>query len=197
MADRYTRTWVHRFWHEFFGMWRKRVLLAALAASLPDSDFANVSIRPRLLKWADVTAGRGLDIGPGFDINSGSLSFGHEVFVNNGCRFECTAGIQIGSYCQIGPRVSFETVTHELELAIFSHRPSIRKAIKIDNHVWIGANAVILPGVIVHEGAVIAAGAVVTEDVPAYTVVGGVPARIIGRIERPTTEGVATSRTLC
>lgn len=170
-------------------MWRWQVFLVSLARSLPCSAFANVAIWPRLLKWAGVKAGKGLSIGSGFDILLGELSFGDRVFCNNGCRFDAAGGIQIGSYCQIGPRVSFETISHELRSMMHGHRPSTLKAVIVEDHVWIGANAVILPGVTIHEGAVVAAGAVVTEDVPENAIVGGVPAPIIRRVKQLEADG--------
>lgn len=189
MSNRLSRAWFRRFWQDFAGMWRWRTFLVSLAGSLPVSAFANIAIRPRLLRWVGVKAGNGLSIGAGFDILLGELSFGSKVFCNNGCRFDAAAGIQIGSYCQIGPRVSFETISHDLRPVVGSHRPSILRPIVVEDYVWIGANAVILPGVTIHSGAVIAAGAVVTEDVPANAVVGGVPARVIRLIELQETNG--------
>jgi acetyltransferase-like isoleucine patch superfamily enzyme len=62
---------------------------------------------------------------------------------------------------------------------------NISSPISIGNEVWIGANAVVLPGVTIGDGAIVAAGAVVSRDVPSYTVVAGVPARVIRTIERP------------
>lgn len=59
-------------------------------------------------------------------------------------------------------------------------QPNSARPISIGNDVWIGAHCVILPGVKIHDGAVIAAGAVVREDVPPYMIVGGVPAKPLG-----------------
>lgn len=87
--------------------------------------------------------------------------------------------IQIGKNCQIGPRVSFDTGSHGLVFVEGKGRGTTVKSIIIEDKVWIGACAVILQGVTIHEGAVIAAGAVVTRDVDPYTVVGGIPAKKI------------------
>ena len=164
-------------------MWRWQLLVLSLAGHIPASRFANVSIRPRLLRWAGVRMGEGTSIGSGFDITLGKLSFGRGVRVNNGCRFQCAAGIQIGSYCQIGPRVSLETISHQLAPVLGGCRPSFLKPIVVEDYVWICANSLVLPGVTIQRGAVVAAGAVVIEDVPAGTLVGGVPARFIRTID--------------
>jgi len=163
----------------------KHWLLVATAAVLPCIGYMNYAFRPRLLRWADVDVGEGCVIHPGIEITRGPLSFGNNTFVNTDTRFECTGGIRIGSYCQIGPRTSFETVTHSLEPVMGQHRPLSSNPIIIEDYVWIGSNAIILAGVTIGRGSVVAAGAVVTEDVPDYTLVAGVPARIIRQIERP------------
>jgi len=80
---------------------------------------------------------------------------------------------------QVGPRVSFETATHGIVYEPEIGRGLDHQEIRVGNRVWIGAGATILPGVTIHEAAVVAAGAVVTKDVPAHTLVGGVPARKI------------------
>jgi maltose O-acetyltransferase len=81
----------------------------------------------------------------------------------------------------ISPGVWILTDSHDMHDPSF---PEILSPVKIGNHVWIGSRALILPGVTLGEGAVVAAGAVVTSDVEPYTVVGGVPARPIGTRSR-------------
>jgi acetyltransferase-like isoleucine patch superfamily enzyme len=162
----------------------KHWLLVSSAAVLPCIAYVNHTLRPRLLRWADVDVGEGCVIHPGIEITRGPLSFGNNTFINTDTRFECTGGIHIGAYCQVGPRTSFETVTHSLEPIMGQHRPVSAKPIVIGDYVWIGSNAIILAGVTIGEGSVVAAGAVVTEDVPSYTLVGGVPARAIREIKR-------------
>lgn len=119
---------------------------------------------------------------PPFTTDCGkNTTFGKNVFVNAGCRFQDQGGLTIGDACQIGHNVVMATLNHGLAAA---ERANITPApIVLERNVWVGANATILPGVTIGENAVIAAGAVVTRDVPANTVVGGVPAKVLRTIE--------------
>ncbi len=111
-----------------------------------------------------------------------NLRFGKNVFVNSGCCFQDQGGIDIGDNCLIGHQVVFATLNHDLDPA---KRAGMHPApIKLGRNVWVGAHATILAGVTVGDDAVIAAGAVVTKDVPAGAVVGGVPAKIIKHIAK-------------
>lgn len=109
-----------------------------------------------------------------------NLSIGKHVFLNSGCKFQDQGGITIGDGTQIGHNVVLATLNHSLNPA--NRKDVIPAPIHIGRDVWIGANAVILPGVTIGDGAVIAAGAVVTKNVPENTVAGGVPARVIKTI---------------
>ena len=106
-----------------------------------------------------------------------NIHLGKGVFINSGCRFQDQGGIFIGDHTLIGHNVVIATVNHSLNPA--EGRKNYYAPVSIKDHVWIGSNATILPGVTIHEWAVVAAGAVVTKDVPAHAVVGGVPAKVI------------------
>lgn len=110
-----------------------------------------------------------------------NITIGRDVFINSGCHFQDQGGIEIGDGALIGHNVVLATINHDLNPAM--NRKNHYAPIKIGAHVWIGSNATILSGVFVGEWSVVAAGAVVTKDVPPMTVVGGVPARIIKNIE--------------
>ncbi len=111
-----------------------------------------------------------------------NTTFGENVFVNQGCTFMDKGGIRIGNGVMIAPKVSLITGGHPLPLA--ERREYLSFApIVIEDDVWIGTAAVITQGVTIGGGAVVAAGAVVTCDVPAGTVVAGVPARVIKKID--------------
>lgn len=90
-------------------------------------------------------------------------------------------GIELGENVNIGSNVSFYTDSHDYNDPYFRASVSKVGGIKVGNRAWIGPNAIILHDVQIGEGAVIAAGAVVTKDVPPFTVVGGIPAKIIGK----------------
>lgn len=111
------------------------------------------------------------------------LTLGQWVFINSGCCFDLSAPITVGPGTQIAFQVTFITGNHEIgppQNRAGEHR---NLPIEIGAGVWIGARAVILPGVKVGDGAVIAAGAVVTKDVAANTLVVGVPARVLRELE--------------
>ncbi len=106
-----------------------------------------------------------------------NMTIGKNVFINAGCKFQDQGGITIGDGALIGHNVVMATLNHDM---VPEKRGDLHPApIVIGKNVWIGANATILPGVTVGDGAIVAAGAVVTKNVPANTVVGGVPAKII------------------
>ena len=106
---------------------------------------------------------------------------GERVFINMGCKFQDQGGITIDEGALIGHNVVLATINHDLDPA---KRQSMSYApIHIGKNVWIGANATVLAGVTIGDGAVVAAGAVVTKDVEPNTIVGGVPAKVIKKIE--------------
>lgn len=110
-----------------------------------------------------------------------NIHLGKNVFINYDCKFQDQGGIYIGDDVLIGHNVVIATLNHEEHPEKRSNLcPS---SVKIGNKVWIGSNATILPGVRIGDGAIIAAGAVVTKDVGKKTVVGGVPAKFIKKIE--------------
>ncbi len=111
-----------------------------------------------------------------------NTTFGQNVFVNQNCTFMDKGGICIGNGVMIAPRVSLITGGHPLPMA--ERREYLSFApIVIEDDVWIGTAAVITQGVTIGAGAVVAAGAVVTHDVPAGTMVAGVPARVIKKTD--------------
>lgn len=118
---------------------------------------------------------------PPFNTDCGkNLVFGKRVFVNSGCKFQDQGGITIGDDVLIGQNVVIATLNHAMDPD--SRGDMAPKPVHIGNKVWIGANATILPGVSIGEGAIVAAGAVVTKDVAPRTVVAGIPAKIIKRL---------------
>ncbi len=109
-----------------------------------------------------------------------NITVGENVFINACCHFQDHGGVTIGDGCQIGHNVVFATLNHGL--APEERKSTYPAPIVLGKNVWVGSNATILQGVTVGDNAVVAAGAVVTKDVAANTVVGGVPARFIKNI---------------
>ena len=109
-----------------------------------------------------------------------NITIGKGVFINTSCHFQDQGGITIGDGTLIGHNVVLATLNHDMNPA--NRNETIPAPIVIGKNVWIGANATITPGVTIGRGAVSAARRVVTRDVAANTVVGGVPARLIKTI---------------
>jgi len=112
-----------------------------------------------------------------------NVSIGHHVYINELCYIATTSSrVDIGNFIMIGPNVTFIAQNHSFDNW---KKPMIldgkydSKKITLSDDVWIGANATILSGVTINRGAIVGAGAVVTKDVPAYSIVGGVPAKVI------------------
>ena len=102
------------------------------------------------------------------------------VFINACCHFQDHGGVTLGEGCQIGHNVIFATLNHGIEPA--DRRNTYPRPIVLGRRVWVGSNSTILQGITIGDDAIVAAGAVVTRDVPARTIVGGVPAKVIKRI---------------
>ena len=130
--------------------------------------------------------GRAVDEGfslipPFYTTGGENIRLGRNVFINQNCTLYDLGGIDIGDDVMIGPNVSLITSSHPLE-------PSQRRAfvvakpIVIERNVWIAAGATIIGGVTIGENSVVAAGSVVTHDVPPNSLVGGNPARLIRTI---------------
>ena len=117
-----------------------------------------------------------------FISNPDLLRIGDDCFINANVSFHFGASnvtIELGDGVYVGPNTLFTTVTHEIGSS--SKRAGVNRysPIRVGDGVWIGASCTILPGVTIGEGSVVAAGALVNKDVPANTLVGGVPAKVI------------------
>jgi len=109
-----------------------------------------------------------------------NIHIGENVFINACCHFQDHGGVTLGDGCQIGHNVVFATLNHGIEPE--NRRFTYPAPIVLGRNVWVGSNSTILQGVTIGDNSVVAAGAVVTKDVPADTIVGGVPARVIKHI---------------
>lgn len=129
------------------------------------------------------SVGRHPNILPGFRCDHGfDIHVGDEFLANYNVTILDIAEVRMGDNVWIGPDALICTVNHPLDPAGRRKHLGIAKPITIGNDVWIGGKATILPGVTIGNNVVVAAGAVVTKDVPDNTLVGGVPAKVIKKI---------------
>lgn len=117
-------------------------------------------------------------IPPFYTAGGNEIRVGRHVFINQNCTFHDLGGLDIADEVMIGPNVSLITTSHPLDPSK-RRSTTIGKPIVIERNVWIATGATIVGGVTVGENSVVAAGSVVTRDVPANTLVGGNPARAI------------------
>lgn len=114
--------------------------------------------------------------------HSYGIEVGRSLSINTGALLDGRGGIRIGDYVMIGPYTVIVSSYHQYKQVEvpMSTRDHIMAAVVIEDDVWIGAHAFIMGNVRLNKGSVVAAGAVVTGDVPEYKIVGGIPAKIIG-----------------
>lgn len=128
--------------------------------------------------------GRDVTICPGFMCDSGkNIYVGNQFLAKYNVTILDIMPVHIGDYVMIGPNTLITTVNHTLTPKGRREHLGIGEPVSIGNDVWIGGSCTILPGVTIGNNVVIAAGAVVTKDVPDNCVVGGVPAKKIREIE--------------
>ena len=163
-----------------------RMLMAkvsALTKQLNSLTLAEQTEKQKIIMELFGSVGSNPFVGDNFHCDFGQhIHVGDNFHADYNCTMLDLAEIRIGNNCLIGPDVGIYTAGHRLEpegrtLDVYG------MPITIGNDVWIGGHSTILPGVTIGNGAVIAAGAVVTHDVEPYTIVGGVPAKVIKKIE--------------
>ena len=143
-------------------------------------------LRARLISLAGAIIGRnvkikdGVSFGPPGSIHN--IEIGNDTFVNVNVRFGTAGKIIIGSRCSIGPGCSFETVNHPYDDSL-KRRISVVHSIEVGDDVWIGSGVILLPGIHVGAKSILAAGSVVTRDVPANSLFAGVPARLVRYVD--------------
>lgn len=104
------------------------------------------------------------------------ISIGKYTNINKNCVLDGRGKLKIGSYVDIAQDVCIWTEQHDYNSPSFA---AVCKAVNIDDYVWIASKSIILPGITIGKGAVVACGSVVTKDIPPLAVVGGVPAKIL------------------
>ena len=161
-------------------------IFAAVSHTINLSVLLNTStnveqIRERLSEIIGQQIDKSTTIFTPFHTNFGRhIQIGKNVFINHACTFLDLGGIIIEDDVMIGPKVSIITENHPVNPK--ERKMLDLKSVIVKRNAWIGANATILPGVIIGENSVVAAGSVVTKNVPANTVVAGIPAKIIKEI---------------
>ncbi|NLW79456.1 MAG: sugar O-acetyltransferase [Ruminococcaceae bacterium] len=136
-----------------------------------------------ILKKLFGRAGDGLKVHPTFQCDYGAnIHVGDHFFANFDCIILDVCRVEIGDHCMLAPRVCIYTATQSLDYRERIAGKEFGRPVKLGDNVWVGGNAVILPGVTIGDDVVVAAGAVVTKDVPANTIVAGNPARVIRRL---------------
>lgn len=131
-----------------------------------------------------ITIGKKAVIYKGTEIrNPVCLKIGKGSVIGDNAILDARANLEIGNNVVLASNVSIWTLQHDYRDPEFRCTPEHYGPVKIEDRAWIGPNSIILHNVTIGEGAVVAAGAVVTKDVAPYTLVGGVPAKVIG--ERP------------
>ncbi len=167
-----------------------------LVAMLNATSIDNVEKRQEILAQMFGTLGKGVWVDIDFHCEYGiNIHTGNDVIINMNCTFVDNNRIDIGSNVLIASDVKMYTATHSTRVAERTATPEQREAsggfcvtlsrpIKIEDDVWIGGGAIILPGVTIGRGAVIGAGSVVVKDIPSNTIAVGNPARPIKTIDQ-------------
>ncbi len=138
--------------------------------------------RERLLDKV-FSRGENCIIKEGFMCNFGfNITMGKKCYLNYGVKILDSYKVEIGNNVFIGPETVITAVTHPLKAE--NRRELIIKKVVIEDDVWIGAGAIIFPGVTLHKGCVVGAGAIVRKDVDAYSVVVGVPAKELKKVKK-------------
>lgn len=121
----------------------------------------------------------------------GYIRVGEQTHIDQFCVLYGQGGLEIGRFCAISSGVKIYSQSNQYkhdQTQKIIEQPVIYKKVMIGEDVWIGANAVILPGVQIGDSCIVGAGAVVKEDIPSYAIVAGIPAKIIGWRKSETVE---------
>lgn len=156
-------------------------------------DYDDAASRQLILRKLFGSMGENIHVDIDFHCEYGrNIHVGNNVIINMNCTFVDNNRIDIGNRVLIASDVKIYTATHSTDQAIrnCSDNPNpafwcntFSKPIRIEDEVWIGGGAILLPGVTVGKGSVVGAGAVVTKDIPPCTVAVGNPARVIRTLE--------------
>lgn len=132
-------------------------------------------------KICGIKIGKESSVHMGCFVTENNIVIGDNSVINRFCYIDGRGPLYIGNNVNVSHYTIIHTLTHITNSPYFH---AIAKPVALMDHCWIGVRAIILPGVTVGEGAVVAAGAVVVKDVPPYAIVGGNPAKVIGERTR-------------
>lgn len=154
--------------------------------------FEDPSAATRMLEELVGECGPGLDFRPPIYLEyKERVNFGSNLFINSNLMILGSGIVTIGDNTLIGPDVRLYTVNHPLDVELRRQGWERAFPITIEPDVWLGGSVVVCPGVTIGRGSVVAAGSVVTKDVPPGVVVGGNPARTLRAVTSPSSGGVA------
>lgn len=167
----------------FRDMARRRRDDAEMASLAAAGHFPVHRLRHLMMRLWGAQIDRSATIYHGFEIrHARNLTIGARTIIGNGAVLDARGGIEIGNDVNLSTDVHIWTGQHQWDSPTFDY---VSAPVRIEDQAWISTRATLLPGVTVGRGAVVAAGAVVTSDVPALSLVGGVPARQIGARPEP------------
>ena len=163
---------------------RRKLTAVAGCRKLNSLDVLDTAAREAAIRELFGSAGREPVVLPVFNCDCGrNIHVGDFFLANYNVTILDIAEFRAGDHVWIGPGTLISTINHPLSPRGRRDFLGIAKPVVIGNDVWIGGNCTILPGVTIGDNVVVAAGAVVTKDVPANSLVGGVPARVLKGIE--------------
>ena len=176
-------TVAHSELQQFHPRLRLATLLTALLPIYVGSRVRTRALRMAGFRLGDGTLIFGMPTLTGMGNIHDRLLMGRECLVSWGCYFDLEAPVTVGDRVGFSPQVSVITSAHNIGSGHNRVGAMQPQPVVIEDAVWLGVRCTILPGVTIHQGAVVAAGAVVSKDVPKDTIVGGVPARVIRTID--------------
>lgn len=167
---------------------KKRAVVAC--AALNAIDLTDYEKQYAAIQELFGSTGKVINVLPDFRCDYGkNIHVGEDFLANYNVTILDIAPVYIGDYCMIGPNTLISTVGHPLSPKGRREKKSFGRPVTIGDDVWIGGNCTILPGVTIGNNVIVAAGAVVSKDVPDNCVVAGVPAKIIKRLDDGITKG--------
>lgn len=161
---------------------KRMIAIASVNTVLAGTRTWSFPLKRKLLNWAGYKIGENTKIvGPIFI--TADLSVGRDTWIGRNFSVHGNGSVEIGNNCDVAPDVTFYTGGHEIGDATRRAGKGINKSSIIKDGCWICAASKILPGIVIEESCVVAAGAVVTKNIEKNQLVGGVPAQLIKRLE--------------